>query len=114
MNLPEISTSFFFFGSVLTYFTALSQLLPHALPTLTDFKLQVPFTPRFASSSRELLSRSTSFSPTVLHLCPLVRRFSKNIKRLSLALPYICRDMFIDDSENAALLKVGVPGNAVG
>jgi hypothetical protein len=43
-----------------------------------------------------------------IHLCPIIRECSKNIPRLDLFLPYICRDLFLTVNERLKLNEAGV------
>ena len=94
---------------------AVAKLLARALPTLTHFTLHigphnsdaVEHRSRFQSNARyekEYLERGE----IVPHLCPLIRDFGKDVQQLELAVPYVCRQIFITNQESEALEQAGV------
>ncbi|KAI9810338.1 MAG: hypothetical protein M1827_006305 [Pycnora praestabilis] len=85
----------------------LHKLMSQALPYLTHFTLHVGLLSATAEGAKyELNDRSDN--QNFPHLCPLVREFGRNVTCLELAVPYLCRDIFIDEHESGALLKAGI------
>lgn len=93
---------------------ALSVLLPLALPNLTHFTLHIPFRHRSARQAKDQLESYQPLAPTgeenplPVHLCPLLRAFGRNLQYLEVHAPYLCRDLFLHESEKSKLNEEGV------
>ncbi|PUU78979.1 hypothetical protein B9Z19DRAFT_1047547 [Tuber borchii] len=95
-------------------YEALSMLLPHALPNLTHFTLHIPFRHRSARQAKDQLETYQPLAPTgeanplPVHLCPLLRAYGRNLQYLEVQAPYLCRDLFLHESEKSKLNEEGV------
>ncbi|RPA95844.1 hypothetical protein L873DRAFT_1696451 [Choiromyces venosus 120613-1] len=95
-------------------YDALSVLLPLALPNLTHFTLHIP--PRHLSAreakrqleSYQPLAPTGEENPLPVHLCPLLRIYGRNLQFLEVHAPFLCRDLFLDESEKSKLNEEGV------
>jgi len=93
---------------------ALSMLLPLALPNLTHFTLHIPFRHRSARQAKDQLENHQPLAPTgeenpiPVHLCPLLRAYGRNLQYLEVHAPYLCRDLFLHESEKSKLNEEGV------
>lgn len=94
-------------------YDVLAKLLGFALPNLQSFTLHVspehPAAVRARSMLHETdpLTTADIFAPPI-HLCPIIRECGKNIPKLDLYLPYICRDLFLTPKERVLLNEAGV------
>lgn len=99
---------------------ALSQLLPHALPNLTHFTLDISSDHSNSVMARRQLENYqplapiTRDNPAPPHLCPLFRHYAKNLEFLDLRAPYLCRDLFLDEVEKNKLVEAGVKVDIAG
>jgi hypothetical protein len=99
--------------------TVLSKLISFALPNLSSFTLHVD--PRSGGASRErdnltdvdpLANVDPFISP--IHLCPIIRDCAKNIPKLDIFLPYVCRELFLTVNERLKLNEAGVKRQVAG
>lgn len=83
----------------------IADLMEVALPSLTHFTFLDRISSDAAESSREALNHNDHSGG---HLCPRVRKFGKNLHHLYLAVPYVCRDLFLSEAEADALHRAGI------
>ncbi|KAG0136809.1 hypothetical protein HOY82DRAFT_478431 [Tuber indicum] len=101
-------------------YEALSVLLPLALPNLTHFTLHIPPRHRSARQARDQLESYQPLAPTgeenpsPVHLCPLLRVYGRNLQYLEVFAPYLCRDLFLHESEKSKLDEEGVRTDDIG
>ncbi|KAG0133661.1 hypothetical protein HOY82DRAFT_482471, partial [Tuber indicum] len=95
-------------------YEGLSILLPLVLPNLTHFTLEIPFHHPSAQQARDQLQSYQSLEPkgdecaSPVHLCPLLRVYGKHLHYLEVHAPYLCRDLFLHESEKYQLDDDGV------
>ncbi|KAG0644726.1 hypothetical protein HOY80DRAFT_1132864 [Tuber brumale] len=91
-------------------YQALSVLLPLVLPQLSHFTLHIPYGHLSAHQARDHLQNFRPDAATgeedhsPVHLCPLLRQYGKNIQYLEVHAPYLCRDLFLNESEKSKLI----------
>ena len=81
-----------------------AQLLHHAPPNLK--RLVLLCRPGHDESSLDAFGNSLTESPT--HLCPLLRRFGKDLTHLEFGASHVCRQLFFDQPEMDSLRRDGI------
>ncbi len=93
-------------------YTVMAALMRQCLPVLTHFTLLYTMNCNFAREAQRVQNSWKAGTQSGLteecHLCPQIREFAKDVTSLKLAVPYVCRELFIDDQEQLILSSVGI------